>query len=245
MKKIVPVVIVMGLVALKSALAFFKKNKAAGFICCGDMTGYGPQPSECVRAVMGLENLSIVIGNHDAAVTGRMDMKWFNANAIAAILYARNKLSGAELSWLAGLPETVKKPDFTLVHGSPRKPLTEYVLSESQFTENLPYWETSPCFIGHSHMPVYFRQTENYPPETDFLRPMSRMLLGGGLRCILNPGSVGQPRDGNPRASLGLYDSQKKSFELFRVDYNVAKTQELMKKPGLPQVLIDRLAFGL
>ncbi|MBI4803003.1 MAG: metallophosphoesterase family protein [Elusimicrobia bacterium] len=230
--------------ALKSALAFFKKNKAASFICCGDLVGYGPQPAECVKAVMGLENLAIVLGNHDAAATGRMDMKWFNGNAIAAILYARCNLSGAELAWLTGLPETVKTPEFTLVHGSPRKPLTEYVLSESQFLENLPYWDISPCFIGHSHMPVYFRQTDDAPPETDFLRPMSRMLLGG-LRYVLNPGSVGQPRDGNPRASLGLYDSQKKSFEIFRVDYNVTKTQELMKKTGLPQVLVDRLAYGL
>ena len=230
--------------ALKAALAFFKKNKAAGYICCGDMAGYGPQPSECLQAVMGLENLSIVMGNHDAAVTGKMDPKWFNTNALEAIEYARKKLSGAELSYLADLPETVKTAEFTLVHGSPRKPLTEYVLSETQFIENQPFWETSPCFIGHSHMPIYFRQGEDSPPETDFLRPMARMMIGG-FRCILNPGSVGQPRDGNPRASLGLYDSQKQSFEIFRVDYDVAKTQELMMQAALPQVLVDRLAYGL
>lgn len=230
--------------ALKAALAFFKKNKASAYICCGDVVGYGPQPAECVRAVMGLENLHIVMGNHDAAAIGKMDMKWFNANAIAAILYARCNLSGAEQTWLANLPETIKTPDFTLVHGSPRKPLTEYVLSELQFVENLPYWEVSPCFIGHSHMPLYFRQSGDQPPETDFLRPMSRMLIGD-MRYVLNPGSVGQPRDGNPRASVGLYDSQRKSFEIFRVDYNVAKTQELMNKTGLPPVLVERLAYGL
>jgi predicted phosphodiesterase len=230
--------------ALKAVLAFFRKNKAEHFICCGDLVGYGSQPSECVRAVMGLPNISIVLGNHDAALTGRIEMRWFNRNAVEALDFARARLSGAELAYLAALPETVKTADFTLVHGSPKKPLTEYLLSEVQFTENLRYWETSPCFIGHSHMPVYFRQADGAIPETDFLLPMSKVMLSG-VRYMLNPGSVGQPRDGNPRASCGLYDSKKKIFEVFRVDYNVAKAQELMKAGGLPQMLVERLAFGL
>lgn len=230
--------------ALKAVLTFFRKNKAEGFICCGDMVGYGPQPSECVREVMGLKNVSAVIGNHDAALIGKLEMRWFNQNAVAALEYARKTLSGAELAYLAGLPETIKTEDFTLVHGSPRKPLTEYLLSESQFSENLRYWETSPCFIGHSHLPVYFRQSAGEPPETDFLLPLAKVMLSG-VHYMLNPGSVGQPRDGNPRASCGLYDSERNTFEVFRVEYDFTRTQDLMKAGGLPQVLAERLAFGL
>ncbi|MFA6434189.1 MAG: metallophosphoesterase family protein [Elusimicrobiales bacterium] len=230
--------------ALKAVLDFFRRNKTSRFICCGDLVGYGPQPGECVRAAMGLAGLTIVLGNHDAALTGKMELRWFNANALEAIEFAGKTLSGAELAYLASLPETVKTADFTLVHGSPKQPLTEYLLSDPQFFENQRYWEISPCFMGHSHMPVYFRAAAGSPPETDFLRPMSKVMLDG-VRYMLNPGSVGQPRDGNPRASCGLYDSKKKTFELFRVEYDVAKTQQLMRSAGLPQVLIERLAYGL
>jgi predicted phosphodiesterase len=230
--------------ALKAVLDFFRKNKAEGFICCGDLVGYGPQPSECVREVMGLNNAYVALGNHDAAITGRLEMRWFNQNAVEALEFGRKALSGAEMAYLAALPETIKAGDFTAVHGSPRKPLTEYLLSESQFSENMRYWETSPCFIGHSHLPVYFRQSDGETPETGFLLPMARVLLSG-VRYVLNPGSAGQPRDGNPRASCGLYDSGRNTFEVFRVDYDYAKTQGLMKTAGLPQALIERLSFGL
>ncbi|OGS08054.1 MAG: hypothetical protein A2270_03150 [Elusimicrobia bacterium RIFOXYA12_FULL_51_18] len=230
--------------ALKAVLAFFYKNKVERFICCGDLVGYGPQPSECVREIMKLPHVSIVLGNHDAALTGKMEMRWFNSNASAAIEFARKRLSGAELAYLAALPEMVKTEDFSLVHGSPRKPLTEYLLSGAQFSENLEHWAASPCFIGHSHMPVYFRQSSGVPPETDFLLPMAKVLMSG-VRYMINPGSVGQPRDGNPRAACGLFDQEKNTFEIFRVDYDVARVQELMKTNGLPQMLMERLAFGL
>jgi predicted phosphodiesterase len=230
--------------ALKAVLDFFRKNEVKSFICCGDLVGYGPQSSECVREVMRLKSARVVLGNHDAALTGRLEMRWFNTNAVASLEFARKTMSGAELAWLADLPETLETADFTMFHGSPRKPLTEYMLSEAMFSENLSYWRVSPCFVGHSHLPVYFRQSEGEPPETDFLLPMAKVRLDG-LRYVLNPGSVGQPRDGNPRASCGLYDSGRKTFEVFRMDYDAAKTQDLMKAAGLPQVLIERLAFGL
>ena len=230
--------------ALKAVLSFFRENKVSRYICCGDLVGYGPQPAECVRAVMDLPDVSVVLGNHDAALVGKMELRWFNHNAVKALEFARGKLSGAELAYLAALTETVTTGDFTLVHGSPMKPLTEYLLSESQFADNLTYWQTSPCFIGHSHMPVYFRQSEGSLPETDFLRPAAKVMLDG-VRYMINPGSVGQPRDGNPRASCGLYDPKKKTFELFRVDYDLSITQELMQACGLPQVLMERLTFGL
>ncbi|HNW44884.1 MAG TPA: metallophosphoesterase family protein, partial [Elusimicrobiales bacterium] len=228
---------------LRAVLEFYRRNDVADYICCGDVVGYGPQPLECVETISALERLHIVMGNHDGALTGRIDIKWFNNNAAAAIVYARSRLTGKALNFLANLPEKVETAEFTLVHGSPRKPLTEYMLSESQFADNAASWKVSPCFIGHSHMPMFFRGVEGAAPETDFLKPMMRISTADG-RMMFNPGSVGQPRDGDPRAACGIYDSGKKTFELYRVFYDVETTQKMMGEAKLPAMLAERLSFG-
>ncbi|HBA60326.1 MAG TPA: metallophosphoesterase [Elusimicrobia bacterium] len=229
--------------AFSAVLEFYRKNGVENYVCCGDIIGYGPQPLECVKAISGLKKLHIVMGNHDGALAGRIDIKWFNPNAMAAIEFARSRLDGQALDFIARLPEKVETADFTLVHGSPRKPLTEYMLSESQFADNASSWKVSPCFIGHSHMPLYFKEREGSLPETDFLKPMMKV-SAENCRVMFNPGSVGQPRDGDPRASCAVYDSDKKVFELFRVFYNVENTQKLMGEMKLPAMLAERLSFG-
>ena len=229
--------------ALKAVLAFYRKNGVENFICCGEVVGYGPQPLECAETMRGLKNLSIVMGNHDAATVGKMDLKWFNPNAAWAIDFARGQLTGQAMDFLARLPERLENKDFTVVHGSPRKPLTEYMLSESQFTDNLKGWNISPCFIGHSHMPLYFRNGETGIPRTEFLKPAVRVPVAAGP-VMLNPGSVGQPRDGDPRAACGIYDPETKVFELYRVFYNVEATQQLMAGLKMPSILSERLSFG-
>lgn len=230
-------------VALKAVLEFYRKNGVSDFVCCGDVVGYGPQPLECVEALMGLGRLHIVLGNHDAALTGRIDLKWFNPNAAAALEFARARLTGKALDFLARLPERVETAEFTLVHGSPRKPLTEYLLSETQFADNDGSWKVSPCFIGHSHMPMYFLRPDGALPETDFLKPLARISAAAG-RAMFNPGSVGQPRDGDSRAACGVYDPEKKTFELYRVFYDVEATQKMMGEAKLPAMLAERLSFG-
>jgi predicted phosphodiesterase len=228
--------------ALKAVLDFFSKNGVESFICCGDIVGYGPQPLECAETLRGLKNLVAVMGNHDAAAVGKMDLKWFNPNAAWAIDFAKGQLSGQALDFIARLPERAETPEFTVVHGSPRKPLTEYLLSERQFADNAGSWTISPCFIGHSHMPLYFREGESGIPETNFINPLVKIFVNGKL--ILNPGSVGQPRDGDTRASCGIYDSEKKYFELYRVFYNVEAVQKLMSELKMPAILSERLSFG-
>ncbi len=231
--------------ALRAVLSFFKKNGAGGYICCGDIAGYGAQASECVDAITPLPNLHCVMGNHDAALVGRMDLKWFNPTATAAILYNRHFLRGEQLEFIANLPELVEREDFTLVHGSPKSHLKEYLLSELQFMDNLRYWKVSPCFIGHSHMPIYFAlEGDARVPATDFLKPMHTMRLDPEARYIINPGSVGQPRDSNPLAACGLYDSSARTFELFRVEYDVEKAKLVMREAGLPPMLVERLSLG-
>ncbi len=229
--------------ALRAVLDFYGKNGVENFICCGDITGYGPQPLECAEALRGLNNLVVVMGNHDAALVGKMELKWFNANAVWAIEFDRARLTGAALDFIARLPEKVETADFTVVHGSPKKPLTEYLLSETQYLSNAGAWAVSPCFMGHSHMPLYFLQAEQETPETDFIKPLTKIHFTRG-RAMFNPGSVGQPRDGDPRAACGIYDSDKKSFELYRVFYDVEATQKLMAEFKMPGILAERLSFG-
>jgi len=228
--------------ALRAVLDFYRKNGVENFICCGDIVGYGPQPLECAETLRGLANLVTVMGNHDAALVGKMDLKWFNPNAAWAIDFARGQLTGQALDFIASLPERAETKDFTVVHGSPRKPLTEYLLSEGQFLDSAAHWTVSPCFIGHSHMPLFFMERENGFPETDFLKPMVKVFIKG--KAIFNPGSVGQPRDGDTRAACGIYDSDRKSFELYRVFYNVEAVQKMMEELKMPGILSERLSFG-
>ncbi|OGR44143.1 MAG: hypothetical protein A2X35_13175 [Elusimicrobia bacterium GWA2_61_42] len=229
--------------ALKAVLSFYRRNGVENFICCGDIVGYGPQPLECAEALRGLGALTAVMGNHDAALVGKMDLKWFNVNAAWAINFAREQLTGQAMDFVARLPERAETAEFTVVHGSPRKPLTEYMLSEIQFADNVKLFSTSPCFIGHSHMPLFFRKGEQGIPAADFLKPAVKV-SAANAPVMLNPGSVGQPRDGDPRAACGVYDSEKKSFEMYRVFYNIEATQKLMAELKMPPLLADRLSFG-
>jgi predicted phosphodiesterase len=228
--------------ALKVVLDFYRKNGVENFICCGDIVGYGPQPLECVEALRGLKSLAAVLGNHDAAVVGKMDVKWFNPNAAWAIEFARKHLSGEALDFLSRLPERVETADFTVVHGSPRKPLTEYLLNETQFADNAKGWTVSPCFIGHSHMPMFFRQKEGLP-AVNFMLSMDRVVLPEGP-VMFNPGSVGQPRDNDPRASCGIFDTERRLFDHFKVFYDVGATQRSMAALKMPGMLAERLSYG-
>jgi predicted phosphodiesterase len=229
--------------ALKAVLDFYRKNGIEDFICCGDIVGYGPQPLECSEALLGLGRLTAVLGNHDAAAVGKMEQKWFNQAASWAIDFAREKLTGRALDFISRLPDRAEGDGFTVVHGSPRKPLTEYLLNEAQFSANMAGFTVSPCFIGHSHMPLYFREKDGGTPAADFMRPMDRVKLPAGP-VMLNPGSVGQPRDGDPRASCGIYDADRRLFDHFKVFYDVGATQKKMAELKMPYMLAERLSFG-
>ncbi|HOX23184.1 MAG TPA: metallophosphoesterase family protein [Elusimicrobiales bacterium] len=230
--------------ALKSVLDFFSRRKVDGYLCCGDLVGYGPQPEECVQAVSNLSNLRCVIGNHDLAVLGRIPLKWFNAYATAAIEYSRGKLSGASFKFLESLPERIEEGGWTLVHGSPKNPTEEYLLTGEQFLESLPFLNTPLCFIGHSHLTFYLSRTGVRFPELIPLHSDELLRLEPELKYAVNPGSVGQPRDRDPRASCGLYDSNSGVFSLVRLEYPRAKTQELMRRSELPELLIERIGIG-
>jgi diadenosine tetraphosphatase ApaH/serine/threonine PP2A family protein phosphatase len=226
--------------ALDAVLGFFSDFEVGGYICCGDIVGYGPDPDPVVERIRGLKNASVICGNHDLAVIGRMEVEWFNAYARAAALWTREKLSADARGWLEGLTARLEAPDFTLAHGTPRRPPDEYLLSAAQFADNIDRVKKWPLFIGHTHMPLCFRKG-----EVVFLEHNEVVALpADGAPVAFNPGSVGQPRDHDSRASCALYDSEAGTYRIVRLDYDVAATQAKIRAAGLPEFLALRLAFG-
>jgi|YelNatPaOPRAMG01_1025707.scaffolds.fasta_scaffold04889_8 predicted phosphodiesterase len=216
-------------------------------LCLGDIVGYGPSPNECIERVRGLPSLSCVAGNHDWAAISKIGIEDFNPDARAATIWTQKTLTPVSSAYLHSLPEKiVLEEKITIAHGSPRYPIWEYILSTLTALENFRHFETPWCLVGHSHVPVIFAFRESKPNFCDaFIPPENEpFFLDPDFRFIINPGSVGQPRDGDPRASYALLDSEKGVVELRRVAYPVEKTQAMMEKVGLPPRLIARLSFG-
>jgi diadenosine tetraphosphatase ApaH/serine/threonine PP2A family protein phosphatase len=213
--------------------------------CLGDIVGYGPEPERCMDRVLQPATLSIA-GNHDWAVVGKLDLADFNADAREANLWNRRQLDGPHLDSLRELPTTVTPEGFTLAHGSPRYPIWEYITGPSVALPNFSYFETQVCLVGHTHVPVVFRLVERDSSRyCEVERPRYNEAFPlGEQRLIINPGSVGQPRDGDPRAAFALLDTTAREFTFLRVPYAVESTQRKMEAAGLPRRLILRLAYG-
>ena len=213
--------------------------------CLGDVIGYGPEPSECVALLRQYEH-DCVAGNHDWATLGRLDTEDFNPDARRALTWTRANLDAAGVAYLQKLPTALTFGDFTLVHGSPRQPVWEYTLYAGMAAANFDYLDTPYCFVGHTHVPVLFEQTtHNGVVSARVRRPVydEPIALPGG-RLIINPGSVGQPRDNDPRASYLLLDTDAQTLLFRRVEYPVEQTQQNMQDHGLPARLAARLSNG-
>jgi predicted phosphodiesterase len=208
----------------------------------GDVVGYGPQPNEVV-ARLAAEGAVGVRGNHDSAAIGELDTDAFNDDARAAIEWTAERIDTDTHKWLSVLPLTSVDAPFTLVHGSPRDPTWEYVFTSAVARANLRSFETRHCLVGHTHVPTAFRQRgsgmEGISPGA------GDTLTLDGHRAIVNPGSVGQPRDGDPRASAMLIDTDEQRIEWHRVEYEIERVQKLMTQEELPIRLIARLRYGL
>lgn len=214
--------------------------------CLGDMVGYGPNPNECVELLLTLDHLCLA-GNHDWAVLDKLDMDDFNADAKWVSLWSREQLTDKVFNYLDQLPVALIEEEFyTLVHASPRHPIWEYTLSPKIAQPNFRHFRTPYCFVGHTHQPVVFQEAET-PGEMcrgwvpQFNQDAWEL---GERRLIINPGSVGQPRDGDPRAAYAILDVATKTLENRRVDYPVAQTQQKMKELNFPNRLWKRLALG-
>ena len=215
------------------------------FWCLGDTVGYGPQPSECVARLRELGAVWVA-GNHERAATGAMSTEYFNPDAAQAALWTRKRLSGEERATLDALPEVITEGEFTLVHGTLRDPVWEYLYSEEIALAHLALQETPFGLVGHTHVPAVAYQHPDWTQECDFyqLRHGEAVRLAERGKMVLNPGSVGQPRDHDPRAAYALYDADAGEILFTRVEYDISATQKLMMEAGLPRWLIERLSQG-
>lgn len=229
------------LTALEAVLADAGSFDAAW--CLGDLVGYGPDPNECVERVAALPNLQCVMGNHDAAALRRIEIDAFNPEARAALLWTQQRLSPPSAAFLNERPEMITVDQITLAHGSPRQPVWEYLLDTRTATANFDYFDTLYCFVGHTHLPVIY-----YLPDDQrmahLIVPENTTQVALAPRAIINPGSVGQPRDRDPRAAYALLDMDDYTWEWHRVAYDITRVQERMRQAELPERHIVRLAAG-
>jgi predicted phosphodiesterase len=232
------------LAALTAVLDDIKHGGGADEIwCLGDIVGYGPEPRKCLDILRQTTNVCVA-GNHDWAAVGKINTAEFNPDAAAASHWTTQQLSDEDIEYISNLPLIVKKGDFTLAHGSPREPVREYLLSSGAARENLAYFETQFCLVGHSHQPVVFYCNENGDVSARYFLPDEPVATNEG-RLIINPGSVGQPRDGNPDAAYAIFDSEQKLIRLHRIPYDIRATQKKMQAHGLPVRLAARLSYGV
>jgi predicted phosphodiesterase len=211
--------------------------------CLGDLVGYGPDPNECVNTIRQLPNLVCLIGNHDAAVAGIIGNAMFNSEARMAVLWTQSVLTQSNLEFLQSLSPQTVVDSVTLAHGSPRQPVWEYLLDVHTATSNFSHFSTPYCFVGHSHVPVIYQRRDElstaklFIPEVNSKRQLAP-------RAILNPGSVGQPRDRDPRASYAIFNPEQETWSYHRTAYDVPSVQARMQQAKLPQRHIQRLSTG-
>lgn len=225
--------------ALNAVLESMKNEGVTHYACVGDIVGYGANPVECVEKIRAL-GCKVVLGNHDAGAVGKTDIRFFNSAAREAVEWSREVLDGTSASFLSSLPYVARIENFTLVHASLGHPEDwTYIFGPFEAESYFRVQEDPVCFVGHTHIPCCF--------STDASQGLSRsgsVHLNPQAKYIVNVGSVGQPRDGNPLASYVVYDPHEGVIKFVRVPYDVATAQRKIIDAGLPHVLAMRLEWG-
>jgi len=234
--------------ALSAVLADAASEGALGVLCLGDAVGYGADPVACVE-LLGERSTGMVAGNHEYGALGLLDLRWFNPAARAAALWTREQLGADHQGYLSGLPLSSALGEATCVHASPRRPEEwEYLLSAEDGFEAFADFATRLCFVGHSHRPGVWSLGSSGPAHEDLGGPAwhdHRVPFHDGRRYIVNVGSVGQPRDRDPRAAYVVWDEDERSITLRRVMYDHKAAAAKILRAGLPRALADRLAHGM
>jgi predicted phosphodiesterase len=228
--------------AFQAVLNDITTKKIQNLIFLGDIVGYGANPKECIDLLME-KTQAIVAGNHDWGVAGKTSISYFNSVAQVAIEWTISQLSPEYKNFLAQLPLKREEKDFIYTHSTPINPQEwNYIFSEYEAIKNLKTLTKKICFIGHSHIPIIF--VLNQSGELLFTTKLSEVILEEKNRYLINVGSVGQPRDGNPKAAYGIFDTEKNTFSLQRVDYDITNAQRKILSAGLPSVLAKRIGMG-
>jgi diadenosine tetraphosphatase ApaH/serine/threonine PP2A family protein phosphatase len=226
--------------ALEAVLSAFSAEGISRLWCLGDLVGYGANPNECIARARETTE-SFVLGNHDAAVVGLEETTFFNRYAREAVQWTAAHLSDENYEWLRRLPLTVTENGFLLVHSSPFEPENwHYITRVADVLNAFNAINLRAAFVGHTHQPMLLMHRE----EQFFQFNGTTLKMEEGYRYLVNVGSVGQPRDGNPEAAYAVFDEEDQSVTLKRVSYDVATAQRKIREAGLPDVLAVRLASG-
>jgi predicted phosphodiesterase len=231
--------------ALQAVLARVRRKRWDKTVFLGDLVGYGAHPNQTVSMVRGLTPLLAIRGNHDKVCSGIEDGEMFNRVALQAAMWTRHRLTRNNLRWLQDLPEGPLTVDgaFAIAHGTPIDE-DAYIFGEIEALNVFRQTSFPLCFFGHSHFPVVFGLSPDAIHTYLTTSPSFSFRLEPGMRYLVNPGSIGQPRDGNPMASFAMFDSGAQTVKIYRVPYRVERAQERIIDAGLPRPLADRLALG-
>jgi diadenosine tetraphosphatase ApaH/serine/threonine PP2A family protein phosphatase len=230
--------------AFETVLADIDRNKPDKIICLGDIVGYGADPNQCCDLAKRYCD-AVVIGNHDAAVVEAVSLDYFVDHAEEAILWTRKVLRDDNFQWLFNLPYTLEEEDFIFCHGAPHKPKEFiYVIDYSTATYSLKHVQMTRkrcCFVGHAHITHIFWSLEDgsvgvYAPEY--------FNFNDCFLAVANVGSIGQPRDGNPKCAWSILDTNTFEYEVFRLEYDIQKASSKIIEAGLPEILARRLFVG-
>lgn len=230
--------------ALQAVMAAVRHEGVDQILSVGDVVGYGAAPSECIQILRENEVVA-VLGNHDAAVIGELDTIFFNQHARFAVEWTRSAISGEDMAWLTCMPLTWQDDFVTLAHGSYDKPeIFAYVQTPSDADSSLELLERPVCFIGHTHVPVSMLRLSDDPLRTGYTLD-TELDLSDAIVAMINAGSVGQPRDDDPRTGYVIYDTETRIVSFRRLTYDISQEVERIKAAGLPSVLAERLHLGV
>lgn len=226
--------------AFEAVLAIFEKSNIDQYVFLGDIVGYGADPTECIAALKGLD-AACVAGNHDWACVGLTDLDFFNEEVLAAVLWTRGILTEADRLFLKSLQLIRQENDCSLVHGTLVQPEEfDYMTDGYKAAKSFYALKGNLCFVGHSHTAGVFIEDAGKV----FYKTPGVLKIEKGRRYIINDGSVGQPRDGDPRACFCIYDDEAATVEFKRVGYDIAIAQDKILKAGLPERFAARLSQG-
>jgi diadenosine tetraphosphatase ApaH/serine/threonine PP2A family protein phosphatase len=218
------------------------RDRADGLLCLGDVVGYGADPAACIET-LGERAAALVAGNHEYAVAGLMDMDWFTPHARDGLAWTHDRLDDDHRAWLGARPLVLEMDEATLVHASPRQPEDwTYLRTAADGWDAFGAFATRLCFVGHTHRPMVWSLGSSGP---DWAPAPDEIAFEVGRRYIVNVGSVGQPRDRDPRAAYAIWDVAARRVTVRRVGYDVAMARRKILDAGLPRFLGDRLTFGV
>jgi predicted phosphodiesterase len=227
--------------ALRAVIEDIEKEKLEKIFFLGDAVGYGPDPNECVELIQKIATKPLM-GNHDYAALDMMETSWFNQYAKEAIEWTKKKLNEKNFQILSDYAMDNRFQIFHMVHSTPKDPTSwDYIFDLDEAEENFRFFQTQICLVGHSHRPFIIKK---FDAKQCFLHEDTAVKIEEGFKYLINIGAVGQPRDGDNRASYLIYEDEDKIAQLKRVSYDIKKTQKKMRKAKLPQFLIERLYYG-